>query len=45
MNDPWKSTFRVFTNQITTYNHISLTNAGRIVVVKKNSDFNLGFKN
>ena len=44
MNDPYKSAFRVFTDQIITYNHISLTHASSITVVKKNSNFNLGYE-
>ena len=44
VNNPYKLIFRIFTDQITTHNNISLIHAGSMAVVKKNSNFNLNTK-
>ena len=44
INDPCESTFGIFSDQITSYNHIGATNAGGMVLCKKNRDFSSGLK-
>ena len=44
VNDPCESTFGVSSDKITSYNRISMTNAGDVALCKKNGDFASGHK-